>query len=65
MRYIPEEVVRRTLKIKEPCCTSCHKEPEDIAMHEIELGKQRYSEVCCTIQIAFEEKSKPKKEGRG
>ena len=55
-RYVTEEAVARLIHATESDhCNSCHSDADDEGydMIEIDLGKDRYSEVCCGIITKF------------
>ena len=54
--YVNEAAVIRLIKHKNGCCVSCHEDEEDgYELSDLDLGKGRYSFVCCIIKIAFKE----------
>lgn len=57
MKYVFEDAIRRLIKFKGACCMSCHEDDELYGDYliELDLGKNRYSPVCCTVSIAYDE----------
>jgi len=72
MRYVPEEAIRRLVKRNGHCCDSCHDDAEQYEaenmyqLRELELGKDRWAEVCCSVGIAYDDwiKRRRAKEGK-
>lgn len=55
-RYISEEKICRLIKAKpSDHCMSCHTDSDEIALEEVDLGKGRWTELCCGIRIKLEE----------
>lgn len=56
-RFIPEvKIIRLLRQHYSGCCNSCHDDMDggDGSGIEIDLGKGRWSEVCCKVSLAFE-----------
>lgn len=57
-KYIAEKIILRFLKLTtKDCCISCHDDQDEYISHLIliELGKNRYSEVCCEVARQWEQ----------
>ena len=61
-RYVSEDAIARLIHAKESDhCISCHYYEEE-PMMELDLGKGRWSDVCCGIKSKFEEWAKQRGE---
>jgi hypothetical protein len=58
--YVREQVLVRLMRWRGGCCDSCHDDADAYAhegmyqLREIELGKGRYTEVCCRVGAAYD-----------
>lgn len=52
--YVSEQALCRLIKYDEHC-SSCHSDEDDgcPSFSELDLGKGRYTEVCCNIAMAY------------
>lgn len=75
MRYVREEALIRLIKrglygARMRCCGSCHNDADDYAtegmyqLRDIDLGKGRYTEVCCAIGSEYDEWVKTRSRNR-
>lgn len=53
MKYITEKSVKRLIKFKGDCCSSCHSNNETSDMMFIDFGKDREAEVCCLVKQEY------------
>lgn len=55
-RYVPEKVIIRLIEDHYfGCCTSCHQNFDlGYSIFTLDLGKGRWSEVCCQVAQAYE-----------
>ena len=67
MGYIPESTIKRLIKYSKPyCCGSCHDDAEtyeDTGEYQLiafNLGKDRYTELCCEVISEYEDWCKKK-----
>jgi hypothetical protein len=61
-KWINEVKIRRLIKFNGSCCQSCHEDMDDYGYYgcSIDFGKDRETECCCAISVAYDEWLKAK-----